>query len=68
MTPKEKAVLLIDEFMNIQGLQFWQAQLCALILCDNVIDVAPHDKSIAGSMYLTIHEFYKEVKKQIEDL
>ena len=72
MTSKEKAKELLWKYLPI--LESWKknnsndAKQCALIAVDEIINVAPNDKSIFGTDYLTVKEYWKEVKKEIENL
>jgi hypothetical protein len=72
-SPKEKALELIESFYSKKdkvGLHFcvnWSnAIACALIAVDEIIKIAPSDKSIIGTNFLTIREYYESVKKELE--
>ena len=75
LTPKQKARQLVERYylekskdnshLNI----LWkQAKGCSLICVDEIIKIAPSDKSIFGTQYLTIKEYYQQVKNEIENL
>jgi hypothetical protein len=49
-------------------MQYWQSQLCALLMVEKIIEIAPDDKSIIGTKYLTIRDFYKQVYLEIENI
>ena len=78
MTPKEKAVELVDK-MYMSAIwskeedynplqQYQRIKLCALIAVDEIINIAPSDKSIFGTDYLTVKEYWQRVKQEIENL
>jgi len=84
LTPKQKARELVETFYighskdNLPLTLFWNqakgscrwksAKECALICVNEVIKIAPLDKSIFGTQYLTIKEYYERVKIEIEML
>ena len=59
MTPQEKANQLVEEIMKIQGMQYWQSQMCALICCEEVLGYMGSDRGT---------EFWTSVKQEIENL
>ena len=74
MTPKEKAIELYNKFLNPSGdtylygmLEHESAKECALIAVDEILLIAPmmHMERFGN---LTIREYYKKVKKEIEAL
>lgn len=71
MTEKEKAKELIKKFKSIEigsegfhswGMEDWQAKECAIICCDEIIDVAK------GSYDEDWLRYWKNVKKEINNL
>lgn len=60
MTPKEKAIELVNKFMLTNNHKFYAKQ-CALIAVDEILKVLI---SYAGKEY----DFYLEVKQEIEKL
>ena len=67
MTPKEKAIELVDKYYNnkellYEVLSFIQAIQCALIAVDEIL----HYSKAHGFIGLT--EYYDEVKQEIEKL
>ena len=75
MTPKEKAIKLIDRFIQTNGNSF-HAKECALIAVDEILKVAPIDKyenldSQFSVEYVGQHlfeEYWEEVKTEIQNL
>ena len=75
MTPKEKAIKLIDRFIQTNGNSFYAKQ-CALIAVDEILKVAPIDKyenldSQFSVEYIGQHlfeEYWEEVKTEIQNL
>jgi hypothetical protein len=68
MTPKEKALDLFHKYARFWHSSSSDVKQCALIAVDEMILIAPNDKSIVGTKYLTIKEYYKEVREEIEKL
>jgi hypothetical protein len=66
MTPKEKALDLVNKFDGV-GLQMRnEAIACALIAVDEILDVIklrPY-----GMQYLSARDYFEEVKEEIENL
>jgi len=74
MTPKEKAIELYNKFLNPSGdtylygmLEHESAKECALIAVDEILLIAPM-MHMEGFGNLTIREYYKKVKQEIEKL
>jgi hypothetical protein len=75
MTPKEKAQELFDKFNKPDITHYpyvHNAQQCALIAVDEIINSNPYKLSLEGK-FLTEHitydiNFWEEVKKEIEAL
>ena len=74
MTPKEKAVELFDKFRvkvhdrdGTSAMNGFEAKQCALIAVDEILLIAPM-MHMEGFGNLTIREYYKKVKKEIEKL
>jgi NifU-like protein involved in Fe-S cluster formation len=40
---------------------------CALLMLNKIIEIASDEKSIIDSRYMTEKEYWKEVKKEVED-
>lgn len=75
MTPKDKAKELVNQFYlgrskdDLPLTHYWTSAIgCALICVNEFIKFAPSDKSIFGTQYLTIKEYYQQVKSEIEKL
>jgi hypothetical protein len=80
MTPQEKANQLLikvkdslTEKANKDDM-LWEMTVhyqtidIVLLMVDEIINIAPDNKSIIGNKYLTIKEFWEQVKKEIENL
>jgi hypothetical protein len=74
MTPKEKAIELHNKILNvtyddrdIPGEPTWVSTKCALIAVDEILLIAPM-MHMEGFGNLTIREYYKKVKQEIEKL
>ena len=76
MTPKEKAEKLFNKFIIIDDLSDStgnslyfnaHAKQCALIAVDEILLIAP-EMHMEGFGNLTIREYYKKVKQEIEKL
>jgi hypothetical protein len=69
MTPKEKAIELVDRYYSLFSLEFentidiTQAKKCALIAVDEILH---NDGFTQFDQYLT--EYWQEVKQEIEKL
>jgi hypothetical protein len=67
MTPKDKAIELVEKFENLQSnkmsdysrIEYPTAKLCSLIACDEVLGYMGADRGT---------EFWVDVKKEIEKL
>jgi hypothetical protein len=71
MTPKEKALELIEKFKlkiddHYQSLRDDQAKQCALILCDEMLVHYPI--AVDDEQSKNFHEYWKNVKSEIEKL
>ena len=69
MTPKEKALQLVDKFCF--GMYPWQikkAKQCALICVDEIIYVIDTQKSKWLSDYVNHKAYWQEVKQEIGNL
>ena len=68
MTPKEKAIELIEKMLN--GFQFntddYTAKQCALIAVDELIKELTEE--ISPSVHGFRHKYWQEVKQEIEKL
>ena len=76
MTPKEKAEKLFNKFIIIDDLSDStgnslyfnaHAKQCALIAVDEILLIAP-EMHMEGFGNLTIREYYKKVKQELEKL
>lgn len=64
MTPKEKAIELVDKFTQTNGNAFF-AKECALIAVDEIIDAIDwHEYEVPNDQL----KFWFEVKREIEKL
>ena len=62
MTPKEKAIDLVEDMRNAPEMGYNEhAKQCALIAVDEMIEVAK-------SLTMETQEWYEEVKQEIENL
>ena len=78
MTPQEKAFELVGEmYQSAEWLpeedydpqqQYKRVKKYALIAADAIISIAPNEKSIVGTQYLTMKEFWRQVKSEIEKM
>ena len=71
MTPKEKAKELVNKMLDKQeysdvyqekGIISWSAKQCALIAVDEILKITWVDK------FLTVEDYWQEVKQEIEKL
>jgi len=60
MTPKEKAEDLFNKFLRVE--YPFAAKHCALIAVDEILKITWVDK------FLTVEDYWKEVKQEIEKL
>jgi hypothetical protein len=68
MTPKEKAIDLVEDMHDAPEMGYNEhAKQCALIAVDEILLIAPM-MHMEGFGNLTIREYYKKVKKEIEAL
>ncbi len=58
MTPKDKAIELFDK-MYMTGIDEYNSKICALIAVDEILNT---------DIFSTTEDFYKKVKKEIENL
>lgn len=73
MTPKEKAEELISNFLWTQRAfnelaKIKVAKECALIAVDEILKLEFIDSVFVSFSDLTLQEYYKEVKEEIEKL
>ena len=71
MTPKEKAIELIDKMydaMDIQDGDLWKStKQCALIAVDEILNELDSIRDITGSSFvLGVIDYWQEVKQEIE--
>jgi hypothetical protein len=69
MAPKEKAIQLVELYWKSehQPFNYEHSKRCALIAVDEILLIAP-EMHMEGFGNLTIREYYKKVKKEIEKL
>lgn len=65
MTPKEKAIEVVNKYLQIYDGRVIEAKRCALIAVDEILNI---DNIKPYILHKEIIEFYKEVKKEIEKL
>lgn len=84
MTPKEKAKELINKMYNTEHcgiehfpnkrycecseINLYQAKQCALIAVDEILKLEFIDSVFVSFSDLTLQEYWKEVKQEIENL
>lgn len=73
MTPKEKAIELIDKMMlgSKDRLYLRLSKQCALIAVDEIINTLNYDIrdiDVQGNILLDLIDYWREVKKEIEHL
>ena len=72
MTPKDKAKELYDKFSYLLPdaveISKQDIQALSMFVTDEIINVAPSDKSIFGNDYLTLKEYWQRVKQEINNL
>jgi hypothetical protein len=69
MTPKEKAVELVNKYLQVYDGRVSFAKHCALIAVDEILN--NFGQLTDGANFYTIYDaikFYKEVKQEIEKL
>jgi hypothetical protein len=62
MEAEKKARELVDKFSNVALLDSYEAKQCALIAVDEILKITWVDK------FLTVQEYWQEVKQEIEKL
>jgi hypothetical protein len=67
MTPKEKAIELVNNFSNVPLLDSYEAKQCALIAVNMVIKCC-EDYDELNETYVTQVDHWTEVKREIEKL
>jgi len=66
MTPKDKAIDLVENMHDAPEMGYNEhAKQCALIAVDEILLIAPM-MHMEGFGNLTIREYYKKVKQEIE--
>ena len=66
MTPKEKAIKLLDTFIQTNGNSFF-AKECALIVVDEILKYQPYDIYTIEQCD-NVNKYWEEVKSEIENL
>jgi hypothetical protein len=64
MTPKEKALEIIDKYSNTVFMDDYETKRCALIAINEIIDSFTINNYSDANNY----EYWKEVKTEIENL
>lgn len=67
MTPKEKAIELVNKFTVVGLQQRNEGIQCALIAVDEIIRANPHSNPFNTDVYSTM-EYWQQVKTEIEKL
>ena len=65
MTPKEKAIKLLDTFTQTNGNSFF-AKVCAFIVVDEILKYQPYDIYTIEQCD-NVHKYWQEVKSEIEN-
>lgn len=75
MTPKEKAIELVDKYYHLFSVELEntidcrEAKHCAIIAVNEIMEELDLIREITGSSFvLEIIEYYLQVKKEIEKL
>jgi len=69
MTPKEKAIELVNKYLQIYDGRLQQAKQCALIAVDEILDELLEIVMVTSSKYIVKHtNYYQEIKQEIEKL
>jgi hypothetical protein len=66
MTPKEKAIELVNKYLRIYDGRVIQGKQCALIAVDEILDDDVYDMS--EKLFEKRIEYWEEVKQEIERL
>ena len=67
MTPKEKAIELVNKYLRIYDGRVIQAKKCALIAVDEILDLNLGLSNCDENNW-DVDEFYNKVKQEIEKL
>ena len=67
MTPKDKAIELVNKYLRIYDGRVIQAKKCALIAVDEILDLNLGFSNCDENNW-EIDKFYNEVKQEIEKL
>lgn len=73
MTPKEKAINIVDKMYSKasfdEGMGYLEAIECAFVCVDEILNALANDYIIYGSEYrYEVSAFYVKVKEEIEKL
>lgn len=71
MTPKEKAIELIEKFAIITDDYHRPSKQCALIAVDEIINTLNYDIrdiDVRGNILLDLIDYWQQVKQEIEKL
>ena len=67
-SPKTKAKELIEKYCNnILEMNVFEAQVCAIIAVDEIIENCQNEKVLVGSNYITTSDYWQSVKNEIDD-
>jgi hypothetical protein len=67
ISPKDKAIELMNRFNNEHNIELKESKRCCLIAVNEIINSNPHSNPFNTSVYSTM-EYWKEVKSEIEKL
>jgi hypothetical protein len=71
MAPQEKAVELVNKYLQIYDGRVSFAKQCALIAVDeilNTLNMDIRDVDVRGNILLDLIDYWKQVKEEIEKL
>jgi len=68
MTPKEKAIELVNKYLRIYDGRVLQAKQCSLIAVDELINHSMPSSEFGGYVQSYTIEYWEEVKQEIEKL
>ena len=67
-SPKIKAKEIIEKYSkNVLLMKTFEAQVCALIAVDEIIENCQNEKVLVGSNYITTADYWQSVKNEIDD-
>ena len=71
MTPKEKAIDLVDKMRDeipCHCDDWEQAKQCALIAVEEILSIKPNNPFIVNGYYIEPKKYWQQVKQEIEKL